>query len=284
MNKFGFSLKITNWCNLKCAHCSEFSSRNVHANIMPIDDVEKYVRQFRDINVPKYNQLVFTGGESMAPYSRGDYSYVPTCISIAQQADFVPYFKTNGVWGADAKLRNTILNDFADAAYNQNKMMTLEISFDEFHNNINQVCRIISNVADENYFARAIRICLIGLNTQQSKENFIRLLTMLAMRNKMKIIPDFKYNKFTGYRDGANVGVNVFFDFNTPVFNIGRAARNKLGQQDIDGMPTAQYGNCFQIDNSGVATLNYKWRTPVANQPVSVVLNKLLSMMYNRNK
>lgn len=284
MNKFGFSLKITNWCNLKCAHCSEFSSKNVHANIMPIEDVQKYIRQFRDINVPKYNQLVFTGGESMAPYSRGDYSYVPACISIAQQADFVPYFKTNGIWGADAKLRNVILNDFADAAYNQNKMMTLEISFDEFHNNINQVCRIISNVADENYFARAIRICLIGLNTQQSKENFIRLLTMLAMRNKMKIIPDFKYNKFTGYRDGANVGVNVFFDFNTPVFNIGRAARNKLGRQDIIGLPDAEYGNCLQIDNSDTATLNYKWREKINNQSMDVVLKNLLYKMHQNNK
>ena len=109
-DKISFAIKNTNWCNLNCAHCCECSGPNVVPNFMPLDKVERYIGEFCAMPLPKWEYMVFTGGEAMAPYLLKRYEYMPQCLEFAGRAGFAPFVKTNGVWGADGWLRRRILN------------------------------------------------------------------------------------------------------------------------------------------------------------------------------
>ncbi|MBP3545204.1 MAG: hypothetical protein J6J82_02755, partial [Alphaproteobacteria bacterium] len=129
-NKISFAIKNTNWCNLRCAHCCENSGPNVAPDIMPLKYVEKYIAGFNDMPLPKWEHMVFTGGEAMAPYFHKRTEYIPQCLEIAASYGMVPFVKTNGVWGMNEELRHRILRDFANVAYRQDKMMSMDISVD----------------------------------------------------------------------------------------------------------------------------------------------------------
>lgn len=276
MNKLNLALKITNWCNMRCAHCSERSGPECTPQLMPVGDVNKYVSQFRDLQVPKYEHLVFTGGESMAPYYHGEYDYVPRCLDAAYLNGFVPFFKTNGMWGGDAQLRTTILDDLANAAYKYQKLVSLDISVDEFHNNIAQTAAIIENVFKSPRNIRAIRISLVGLNTPKSRLQFINLIAQVCARGLTYQTID-RQTLMIGYN---GVGAHVYYGFDTPVSVVGRAADNKIGTAYINGQPDIQTGSCLQIDNTNTAVLNYKWREPVGNRNLNEVLGHLTRQMY----
>lgn len=280
MDKISLALKITNWCNLNCAHCSERSGPSVAPNIMPISDVRNYIAQFRDMRAPKWNHLVFTGGETMAPYFHGEQKYIPQCIDASYNAGFIPYFKTNGMWGGNQKMCDGILNDLADAAYRYNNMTTIEISLDEFHNNITQTARIISDVVKNARLNRAIRISLAGLDTPMANRCMIDLLGQIcARRMAVRFVDDMTIRVEYG-----TLSANVYFDFGTPVSIAGRAVDNKLGTQPVSGMPGAGFGSCLQIDNAGIATLNYKWREPVAGLTMDELATKLMRRMNENSR
>ncbi len=270
-NKISFALKITNWCNLNCAHCCERSGQDVAPNLMSIDTVRKYLSQFRDLDVPKFEHMVFTGGEAMAPYFHKNYDYIPKCIDATFENAFVPFIKTNGIWGARSGLRTFILNDLANAAHKNQKLVSIDMSVDEFRNNTIHVANIIEDVVKNPYYAPAIRISLVGLNTRASKSKFVELVGQLCARG-------LRYEVLDRMTMAIN-GVPVFYDFNTPVARMGRAVDNQVGHSVIDGMPDENGHCCFQIDNADTAILNYKWHTPVSGRGVNVVLPELVAQM-----
>lgn len=268
--KISFAIKNTNWCNLNCAHCCECSGPNVVPNFMPLDKVEQYIGEFCAMPLPRWEYMVFTGGEAMAPYLLKRYEYMPQCLEFAGRAGLAPFIKTNGVWGADGWLRRRILNDCADAAIKNNKMTSLDVSIDEFHNNVPAVARIIQEIVSSEHLARCVRMSISGLDTLKSHAQFNYLIAYLKAHN-IHVFPSG--NTFIAAL--GTVGTKVLFDFGTPVAQMGRAASNKLGEVKPDGHPDVM-GHCLQIDNDDVATLNYFHKTPVNGRPVFDVVKELL--------
>lgn len=216
----------------------------------------------------------------MAPYFHDEHKYIPQCIDASYSAGFVPYFKTNGMWGGNQKMCNRILNDLADAAYHYNNMTTIEISVDEFHNNITQVARIISDVVQNAHLNRAIRISLAGLDTAMSNRCMIDLLSQIcARRMTFRIVGDNMVRVEFGM-----LSANIYFDFGTPVSIAGRAADNKLGVVPVSGLGVDGFGSCLQIDNAGIATLNYKWCEPVAGLSMDELAAKLIRRMNDNSR
>ncbi len=272
--KFNLALKLTNWCNLNCAHCCEFSGDNAPLNVMPIDAVQKHLRQFRELDAPKFEHLVFTGGEAMAPYFHGNYSYIPQCLDAAYKNGFVPFIKTNATWAAGV-IGTRILNDLATAAYKYQIMASLDISVDEFHHNVASAANVIEMVMKNSRLTPAIRISLAGLNTERSKYQLYTLIALLKNCG-LDAIPVDNMTLAIGYKDTI---ASVYYDFSAPVVATGRAAINGLGHKAHIGAPDENGQCCLQIDNRDTAILNYKWRTPVAGQPMNTVLAKLISQM-----
>jgi len=270
--KISFAIKNTNWCNLKCAHCSECSAPDIAPNIMPLHRVEKYIGEFNAMPIPRWKYMVFTGGEAMAPYFHNMPEYIPTCLDVAASYRMAPFVKTNGLWGADDNMRWKILHDFARVAYRREILMSMDISVDEFHNNLTAVNKIINDVVRSDYLAPAVRLSLVGLNTHKSRLQFSQLLNGLYAAG-LYVRPDVCMVKLgvPGVRD-----VKVFHDFFTNVSNVGRAKENNLGKYVPDGQPDIITGHCMQIDNNDIATLNYKYKTPVAGRPIYDVAKELL--------
>lgn len=270
-DKISLAIKNTNWCNLNCAHCCECSGPNVVPNFMPLDKVEQYIGEFCAMPLPKWEYMVFTGGEAMAPYLLKRYEYMPQCLEFAGCAGLAPFIKTNGVWGADGWLRRRILNDCADAAIKNNKMTSLDVSIDEFHNNVPAVARIIQEIVSSEHLARCVRISISGLDTLKSHAQFSYLIAYLKAHN-IHVFPSG--NTFIVV--SGTIGYKILFDFGTPVAQMGRAKQNGIGETQPDGSSDAVWGNCLQIDNDDVATLNYYYKTPVNGRPVFDVAKELL--------
>ena len=271
--KFSFAIKNTNWCNLKCAHCCECSGPDVVPNIMPLSKVEKYIAEFSALPLPKWEHMVFTGGEAMAPYFHNRMEYIPQCLNIASSYGMVPFVKTNGVWGMDEDLRHRILRDFANIAYKQNKLMSMDISVDRFHKNTPAVCNILNDIVRSDYLAPAVRISLVGLNDTKSRQELINLV--YALRSKGLSVEFQNDGEFlVGVPNMYSI--KVFYEYQIPVMNIGRAIENNLGKIAPDGHPNLIEGHCFQIDNQDIAKLNYVHSTPVNGRPMLDVVKELM--------
>ena len=271
-DKTSFAIKTTNWCNLNCAHCSECSGPRVRPDIMPLADVERYIAEFNAMPIPRWEYMVFTGGEAMAPYYHKQMDYVPRCLDFAAQHKMAPFVKTNAVWGADAEMRNRILRDFANAAYRNNILMSLDISVDEFHNNERGVLAIINDVVRSDFLAPAVRLSIVSLNTQKSNIAMLRLIQGLQtlgfnINHKDKGVWVIE---LPGVR-----AMQIYYDVWTNVSRVGRAAENNLGTFVPAGQPDDVTGNCLQIDNKNIATLNYKYQTPVNGRKVYDVAREL---------
>lgn len=279
-DKLNLALKITNWCNMNCAHCCDRCGPNQPRHLMPVESVHTYIKQFQDLNIPHWEHLVFTGGETMAPYYFGEFDYVPKCLDATYGAAMVPFFKTNGMWGANSKLRGRILADLSDKAYQYKKLNSLDISVDEFHDNVSPVAAIIADVMHDPRLMRAIRISFVGLDTPRSRRRFIELISQICAR-RIHFQP---LDRMTMRMGSGDLMANVYYGFDTPVANAGRAADNKLGVVENNGMPDNETGSCLQIDDNDVATLNYKWREPVDGRNLNLVTANLFQQMKSHIK
>ncbi len=273
--KTNLALKITNWCDMACRHCCERSGKNVAPNFMPIEKVRGYLGEFRGMNIPKFEHLVFTGGEVMAPYYHNERNYIPQCLTVTTDNGFVPFIKTNGMWGGNKDLRTWILDDMANAAYHSQVLTSLEFSVDEFHNNVAQVANIIEQVVKDPVLRPAVRLSLVGLDTPESKNRFVDLMVQVGARGVRFDVLD-RMTMALGCKGASHDNdVLVCFDFNTPVARLGRAADNKIGVPTVTGLPDPVTGNCLQITNDDVAVLNYKWREHVNGRPLVAVAGSL---------
>ena len=243
-------------------------------NIMPLDTVEKYIGEFSALPISKWQHMVFTGGEAMAPYFHKQMEYMPRCLDIAAGHNMIPFVKTNGTWGQDTDMRQRILRDVAAAAYKNNMLMSLDLSIDEFHNNDVAVYNILNDVVRSDYLAPAVRISLCSLYTPASHTKFAELIERLQAGGL-----DIGVNNYGEMSINIPMmhKVSVYYDLLTNVSGTGRAKTNYLGTYTPSGQPDSETGHCFQIDNSNIATLNYKYRTPVNGRPMFDVVSELMA-------
>ena len=248
-------LKITNWCNLSCTHCCESSGPKCPVNLMPLPKFEKYIAQFGDIQLPKTNYFVIGGGEAMAPYIFGNNEYISHVLSSIYESGGIPTIKTNAKWGANVPLRQYILKDLARTAYEYQMVVTLDVSVDEFHDNISETANVISDIVKSSYLAPAIRVCLVGFSTPASKYRLARLQKSLRAIGINTIKTRAGADDF-GAIYNNDYGIQIFTSFNNAVYKRGRAIKTQTYTTDEpDGTPDSD-GHCLTIDNSDNAVLN----------------------------
>lgn len=280
MKKDGINLafKITNWCNLNCAHCIERSSCKEPFDLLPLPKMHKIIKEFKNLDVNQSDFVVITGGESMAPYYNNQQNYIKQALRYIYKAGYVPVIKTNAVWGTDIKLRQKILFDLAESAYKYRKVVTLDISIDEFHNNLSGAANIITNVVSSSkYLSPAIRLCLAGFSSQASAEKLLILQTMLKSNNLI-IIPENEIS-FAAYyvpNDINNsIGARIYTNFITQLAKVGRAKDNNLPAIEMNKDSYSSI-SCLQIDNKDVATFGYMWQENMNNKTLKSVLSNLI--------
>jgi MoaA/NifB/PqqE/SkfB family radical SAM enzyme len=270
-HKTNLALKVTNWCNLDCRHCCERSCPSQPLNLMPIARMEKHVDDFQNLNIEKWNYALINGGEGMAGYFHRQPSYIKDALTVIQQNNLLPVVKTNATWGTDYQLRQTILKDVASSAYNTDKVNTLDISVDEFHDNLTGTANVIADVISSDYLRPAIYIELVGFATAGSSKQLATLIEMLKDRDIN--IENIQKDDFQAYY--GNHGAKVFLDYKSNVSAMGRALDNRMSYIIPSGRP-ADTGHCLQIDNDDLVTLNYVWTDSVKNTPLKEVVSELI--------
>ncbi len=269
--RFTFAYKLTNWCNMNCRHCCENSGTNEPYDLIPLEKIDGYLSDFKKLDLPHFEHIVFTGGETMAAYYSGDYNYVPRCLGISFKNQLTPFFKTNGLWGGDTALRSRILSDFSHAALQNGKLTTFDISMDEFHNNLDQVATIVSHVAQFPVLSNTVRLCLLGLSTPESKVNFNHFKHILGKKGLviLKQTPDY----IQVAHSQARHMVDIPIEFDAGVVNHGRAADNNMGKYTFKDSIDPLY-SCIMIDNKDVLFLDYIWRESLKTNSFPMALMK----------
>lgn len=270
--RVNLALKITNWCNLCCAHCCERSHRKEPFNLMPINQVEKHITQYLNMDVPVWDYVVFTGGESMAPYYCGMDTYVPSAAEISIKNNLTPAFKTNAKW--DAALAKRILKDLADVAHKYNHQISLDISIDEYHDNFLSAANVVNQIMSSQYLIDAIPVSFIGLNTAASQYKIQEFLNILKSRGMFVGATTIPTDEFLVTKGGKT---NVMFYDIGGLSLLGRAADNNLpNARQICGTTHSGSSDCLEITNTNQAILNYKYKTAMDNKTVAQVYDELL--------
>lgn len=274
---FALSLKVTNWCNLNCAHCRENSGRDAAIKPMPLEKVEDYISQFQELPINLSNRITIDGGEPMLPYFMGDENYIPTVLCLVSKAGATPTIKTNGTWGNTYTNRSTVLKSLAKNAYFVGRPLTINVPVDEFHNNISGVSNIIADVVFSDYLRGALNISVSGFDTIGSVVAYARLRSDLRDREINTV--DSGNDNLVAYNDDG-VGIHVETDYMSGVVRCGRAIKNHVYTEDN----LSTYVNKIQIDNDDNVALNYVARDNIKNRPLANVIDYLIKIMDTKQK
>lgn len=278
-NKLVINFKITNWCDLHCAHCCERSHKHNKPNFMSLEKLDKYVSESITMDIRPDQLLTIGGGEAFAPYMLNNPTYIPNILNTVYSAGYIPTLKTNGTWGNNNTLRKIILSDIAKKAYQYDKLVTLDISVDEFHNNQTGVIKIINDIVRNPLLSFAIRFCLVGFNTTASKTALNNLQQQLQ-NTGLSIEQTFAGDWIIEIPNSGD-GLYVYNDYGAPIYNLGRAKQTKTFTSTENPNGNDGY-NCLQIDNQDCAILNYIYREPIKNRPLNEVLQSLMTHTTNQ--
>ena len=265
--RVNLALKVTNWCNLNCAHCCERSHANEPFNLMPIDKIERYICEFKDMGIPVWDYVTFTGGETMAPYYIGQHKYIPTVADICAKNNMSACFKTNALWGNKLILSGNILKSLADIAHKHDRQISLDISIDEYHDNMNAAANVVDQIMNSQYLSAAFPVSFVGLNTPASQYKYQEFANILRQRRIYVDQMDSDGSIIMSKGDNLNV---MFYEIGA-LSRLGRAADNELTQHIPNG-----YTDCLMITNDDQAILNYKHKTTVANKTIGQAYNELI--------
>lgn len=273
------SFKITNWCNLNCAHCCEFSNCHEKPKFMPLANMDNYLAESRTLPFVTNELVCIGGGEAMAPYIHKNPGYIPDALDLIYSYRYVPTIKTNGTWGTDDNLRKQILSDISAKAYKYDKLVTLDISVDEFHNNTKGVVKIIRDIMLSEELAYSIRFCLVGFDTPASIKALDKIqqeLQKIGFKISKTLANDWIIEDSRG-----NLGLYVCNDFVSKIYNLGRAKQTKVYNSEYDS-GLANMVDCLQIDNQDNAILNYLYREKINNRNLNAVYCSLLNQRMSR--
>ena len=286
--RFSLAFKITNWCNLNCTHCCENSGPDQPMHFMPLDKIEKYLHEFKDLPYSTSEYVVIGGGEGLGPYLFGDNNYIPDLLMKINKFGGVPTIKTNGVWGNSPELRRSILHSLADVVYKTGTVASLDISVDEFHNNIPAVANIFAEILSNVYVMLAIRPSLMGFFTLASSNALAQLEKELKSRgivmdelglkelNVRNIkISEMGVSVFNLRYEQSVHSINVITDYSNLVVDLGRAKENNVFTCRFFA-PNFVGENCLQIDGNDTLLLNNYYRAEIKKRPLKTVVNSLI--------
>ena len=245
---------------------------------MPLNRMATLIDQFKNIDFPTTDYFVIGGGEATAPYIFGNNNYMQQALSMIYDVGGIPTIKTNAIWGNYKHLRRLILKDLADTAYSHQIIVTLDISIDEFHKNIDGTANIISDLVKSQYLLPAIRISLVGFNTDASKSQLDKLHLALNRNGVHTFSNSHISYDFSATQNGY--GMQIFTSFATPIYMDGRAAQTKSYTTGPSrGLPDSD-GHCLAVDYANNAILNYKFREHIAERDLNTVTKSLMNQLY----
>ena len=304
-DKLSFCLEITNWCNLKCAHCCNMSGPTEPKHFIPLADVKKLITQFTEIESPKTGYACIAGGEPMLAYDFGEKGYIPRTLSMLFDAGQFPTIKTNATWGKHAEKRKPILKSLAQVAQKYQKWISVEISLDEFHKNTPEVANIISDVTKSDELRPAICIFLSGFNTEASLKKLTELQEELTRRGIEVLKKDpTKYAFDLLYSDIFNASASfdnqlylydfgvsyqgkdkkIFSAFDDNIFCDGRAAITGVATTGPSTGKTCAAGNFFIVKNTDTAVLNSKFHEKIAGRDLNTVFQSLMAQLHAQER
>ena len=246
---------------------------------MPLEKLDKYLAESRTLPIIPNELVCITGGETLAPYMYEEPDYIPNALDLIYSYKYVPTIKTNGAWGNDGKFRQKILSDIGAKAYKYGKLITLDISVDEFHDNYSGVARIIQDVLLSSRLSFAIRFCLVGFNTPASLVALNRVQSELQKSGF--VVKKTIANDWMIEAPNASYGVYVYNDFSSKIYNLGRAKQTNVYNDEYSPYLIHE-SDCFQIDNEDNAILNYFSREQINNRPLSEVFRSLMWQQRHR--
>ena len=271
---YALSLKITNWCDLNCRHCSENSGRTEAFEYMPIDKLDDYITEFQELPLNLSKRITVGGGEPMLPYFKKDENYIPMLLTLVSKAGAIPVIQTNGTWGRTYIDRNNILKSLAKNAGFTGKPITLNMPIDEFHNNIAGVSNIIADIVLSECLSEAIYVEISGFNTIGSVVANAQLRTELTSREITTL--DLPNDDLVAYNNGR--GIHISMGYVSPVHKLGRAVKNHVYTDD----DSATYVNTVQIDNADNISLNRVVGEKINSRPLVDVLDILIPRLNQR--
>lgn len=266
------SFDVTNWCNLHCAHCCARSHKNNQTNFFSLNKLDKYLDESKNMSIIPNELMCLTGGEAMAPYMWGNNTYIPKALELIYSYEYIPTIKTNGTWGKNESLRPKVLSDLGRLAYRYGKLVTLDMSVDEFHDNKIGVANIIYDIVNNPAFLYGIRCCLLGFCTPGSG-NALNALRQELESRKLNI-QEIIGGDWAICTQDFSLGMYIYNDYHNKVYDLGRAKQTGVYTEisNPNGDTT-----CFEINNKDYAILNYKVREPINNRPLGMVLDSLLT-------
>lgn len=279
-----FCLKITNWCNLCCPHCCENSCKTNSPDFMSLGKIGHYLYEIQTLLYDTSEHVVIGGGEAMAPYLFRNNNYIPTALNLIFDAGKIPTIKTNGLWAKQDKSRKAILKDLAKIAYSADKLVTLDISVDEFHDNIVIVADLFAEILSNDFIMNGIRPCLVGFDTEGSAQALKKLKTELRLRHID--IEDLEEGDLGVYNNRGK-GIRVVTDYVGGIVNVGRAVENNVWTYDIKLLESSRrmytlltsrpYTDCFKIDNYDNVILDGSYSESIDGRNLQTVIDSLFA-------
>jgi hypothetical protein len=239
---------------------------------MPLEKLESYLYQLKTTPVNIFPQISISGGEPFAAYIKKeelDSSYIPNVAKTFFEYGYHPTFKTNGTWGKHDDTCKEVLDSIAQQASKYKHRIYLDISIDEFHNNLSGVSRIIYNTQKYKNLSDNLFITLSGFRTEKSQIALKNLYTELKKQG-LNISPTDKLWQINNMLMGVN--------FTNSIFNFGRAKTKGISTANLPSYNDGLY--CLEITYDDTATLNTRYSKPINNQHLSIVLGQLLLQFY----
>ncbi|MDE6250916.1 MAG: 4Fe-4S cluster-binding domain-containing protein [Alphaproteobacteria bacterium] len=287
-------IKVTNLCNLQCAHCCECSGPNEAPTFIPISDVRTITENFkREKNI--YPIVAISGGEPMTAYKHKPY-YIPQLIKLfAKQNFYAIELKTNTVWttqpGADV-----IFRDLTEISAKYPKLYTMyHLSLDSFHANATKnVSEFIRWYYDNDNLSP--KIC-----THIFYDNHDTLVNMLVdLAEKYNIMLDFEkdvVHEFSKLHAKKFINKDKFIVFEpySGIENLGRAKQNRIATRSFPSiqkqfLEKIQQNHSLTFDNRGLAFIDcsaHMASTPYHDargriKPIHVIKRELFEILYKR--
>lgn len=272
----GAAFKITNWCNLCCAHCCECSGPKNPLNLMPLDKMEKYINELSTLPMGMLLETItISGGEGMAPYLFGQSDYIPTALKLIFDTGKIPTIKTNGLWAKNDDMRTSVLDSVSKAASDAHGVVAMDISVDEFHDNILPVANLVSGLLSKDYYKFTILPGLSGFSTKASAYALEQLKNELEKRGLSVV--DCENDTEWVVCDEKSCNITVIRKvYDAQIFRWGRAIDNNVWTYNPDGVDLSLASiQCLQIDNDDNATLNNKFTSKIEERKLLDVLLEL---------
>lgn len=203
---FYMNAYITYYCNRACKHCLTCSSPKSSKEILPLEDILFYVKEFRK-NTGFVNHIVLNGGEPTSAYYHNSHSYMPTLYTELLKNKCNIELHSNAVWAMSKKADIIwqdlkILDNLEKCGICEN---LLDLSSDQYHNNENGIKESLKILSGPGFGNRKLWTKILSFNND-------------PIINRIK---DYQIKKYPSLR----IDYSIFND----IVKTGRAKENNIG-------------------------------------------------------